>query len=86
MYWYTFKDNDAVVMSTIINKLQHISRNRRFLICEGAKLIRLLLLSQVHKNILWVKHGKQPTGFLTNKIFNSGFSGFLTNKKNPEQI
>ena len=33
-------------MSTIINNLQHISRNRRFLISEGAKTIRLLLLSQ----------------------------------------
>ena len=33
-------------MSTIINKLQHISRNRRFLESEVGKIIRLLLLSQ----------------------------------------
>ena len=33
-------------MSTIINKLQHISRNRRSLESEVGKIIRLLLLSQ----------------------------------------
>ena len=33
-------------MSTIIKKLQDISRNRRFLITEVEKIIRLLLVSQ----------------------------------------
>ena len=33
-------------MSTIINKLQHISQNRRLLVSEVGKIIRLLLVSQ----------------------------------------
>ena len=32
-------------MSTIIKKLQDMSRNRRFLISEVEKIVRLLLLS-----------------------------------------
>ena len=34
-------------LKDIINKLQHISQNRRFLISEGAKILTLLLLLQV---------------------------------------
>ena len=41
---FELKDNDAIVMSTIIKKLQDMSRNRSFLI---SKIVRLLLLSQV---------------------------------------
>ena len=41
---FELKDNDTIVMSTIIKKLQNMSRNRSFLISE---IVRLLLLSQV---------------------------------------
>ena len=37
---------DTIDMSTIIKKLQDMSRNRRFLISEVKKIVRLLLLSQ----------------------------------------
>ena len=37
---------DTIDMSTIIKKLQDLSRNRRFLISEVKKIVRLLLLSQ----------------------------------------
>ena len=33
-------------LKDIINKLQYISQNRRFLISEGAKILTLLLLLQ----------------------------------------
>ena len=42
---FELKDNDTIVMSTI-NKLQHISQNKGFLISEIGKIIRFLLLSQ----------------------------------------
>ena len=41
---FELKDNDTIVMSTIIKKLQDMSQNRSFLI---SKIVRLLLLSQV---------------------------------------
>ena len=44
---FEVKDNDTIIMNTIINKLQHISRNRGFLISEVGKIIRFFLLSQV---------------------------------------
>ena len=39
-------DNDKIVLSTIIKKLQDMSGNRSFLISEVGKVVRLLLLSQ----------------------------------------
>ena len=41
---FELKDNDTIVMSTIIKKLQDMSQNRSFLI---SKIVKLLLLSQV---------------------------------------
>ena len=43
---FELKDNDTVVMSTIIKKLQDMSRNRSYLVCEEGKIVRLLLLSK----------------------------------------
>ena len=43
---FELKDNDTVVMSTIIKKLQDMSRNRSLFISEVGKIVRLLLLSQ----------------------------------------
>ena len=43
---FELKENDTVVMSTIIKKLQGMSRNRNFLISEVGKTVRLFLLSQ----------------------------------------
>ena len=42
---FRIKDNGTIDMSTIIKKLQDMSRNRRFLISEVEKIVRLLLLS-----------------------------------------
>ena len=42
---FALKDNDTIVMSTIIKKLQDTSQNRRFLMSEAEKIARLLLLS-----------------------------------------
>ena len=41
----TFKDNDAIIISTIINKLQHISRNIRFLMSEVGKIMTFTFTS-----------------------------------------
>ena len=43
---FELKDNDTVVMSTIIKKLQDMSRNRSLFISEVGKIVRLFLLSQ----------------------------------------
>ena len=43
---FELKDNDTVVMSTIIKKLQDVSRNRSLFISEVGKIVRLLLFSQ----------------------------------------
>ena len=43
---FELKDNDTVEMSTIIKKLQNMSRNRSLFIIEAGKIVRLLLLSQ----------------------------------------
>ena len=43
---FELKDNDPIVMSTIIKKLQDMSRNRSFLISEVGKTVSLLLVSQ----------------------------------------
>ena len=43
---FELKDNDLIVMSTIIKKLQDMSRNRSFLISEVGKTVSLLLVSQ----------------------------------------
>ena len=40
------KDNDTIDISNIIKKLQDMSWNRRFLISEVEKIVRLLLLSK----------------------------------------
>ena len=60
---FELKDNDTVVMSTIIKKLQDMSQNRSLFISEVGKTVRFLLLSQttnaesdelahIHNNIL----------------------------------
>ena len=38
-------------LKDIINNLQHISQNRRFLISEGAKILTLLLLLQAANTV-----------------------------------
>ena len=43
---FEHKDNGTVVMSTIIKKLQDMSRNRSLFLSEVGKIVRLLLLSQ----------------------------------------
>ena len=43
---FELKDRGTVVMSTIIKKLQDMSRNRSLFISEAGKIVRLLLLSQ----------------------------------------
>ena len=43
---FELKDDDKIVMRTIVKKLQDMSRNRSFLIIEVRKIVRLLLLSQ----------------------------------------
>ena len=43
---FELKDNDTVVMSTIIKELQDMSQNRSFLRSEVGKIVRLFLLSQ----------------------------------------
>ena len=43
---FELKDNDTVAMSTIIKKLQDMSRNRSLFISQVGKIVRLLLLSQ----------------------------------------
>ena len=43
---FELKDNDTIVMSTVIKKLLDMPRNRSFLISKVGKIVRLLLLSQ----------------------------------------
>ena len=47
---FDLKDNEKIVLGTIIEKLQDMSRNRSFLIIEVGKITRLLLLSQATKS------------------------------------
>ena len=73
------KDNDTIVMSTIIKKLPEMWGNGSLLIAEVGKIVRFFLLSQAtrwrkwrrffcfeaHKDILQVNHEK-PHGEITN--------------------
>ena len=43
---FELKDNGTIFISTIIKKLQDMSRNRSLFISEVGKIVRLLLLSQ----------------------------------------
>ena len=43
---FEHKGNGTVVLSTIIKKLQDMSRNRSLFLSEVGKIVRLLLLSQ----------------------------------------